>query len=531
MKKKTAVAAPRRAVGNRKSKRSKASTSHKGFASYQKDAAQTIHGKFRDQSDQIASMLGLASETGSILDSYKRYLRDAIDLNLNREFLRVELGDLLWYVAVVATACGLSMAQIANANLARVRARYKRKFPSKTADIGCRVPLQTTAPTDIAKDFASYQFEASRFSELNLRGPDSLIAPLCGLAAKAGSILGFLRDEAALFDLRAEKKFFLTELGDLLWYLSAVATASNLNLGDIAQDNLVRARDLYPVSGRPLTELFKTLPRLNEPHIPEERFPRRILVKFEEETSQQGHPVAKQTIVYAEPNAFPSGQIMREGKKPQGFAIGRPLGNQTDDNSRRADGYRYHDAIHMGFMAVLGWSPTMRSLLRLKRKSESDTDRTEDGARAEYTEEGLAAILARLAPRCMDFQGESAVNGEIIDTAQALVQDTEVQSLPGWLWRRAISQGFVAMHQLTENRGGYLLADLDARTLTYSKVKPDVTAKKRHQGTARSKEQSLRGRVETSRRADQRRPQHRAQGRPLNRLRRGRDGAGGRVPS
>jgi MazG C-terminal domain len=156
------------------------------------------------------------------------------------------------------------------------------------------------------------------------------------------------------------------------------------------------------------------------------------------------------------------------------------LGDQTDDNSRRADGYRYHDAIHMGFMAVLGWSPTMRALLHLKRKSENETDRTEDGARARFTEEGLATILARLAPRRMDFQGENSVDGEILDTAHALVRDTEIQSLPGWLWRRAISQGFVAMHQLDKNRGGYLLADLDMRTLTYSKVKPDVTAKKRH---------------------------------------------------
>lgn len=28
---------------------------------------------------------------------YKKYLRDGIDLVANREFLRRELGDLLWY--------------------------------------------------------------------------------------------------------------------------------------------------------------------------------------------------------------------------------------------------------------------------------------------------------------------------------------------------------------------------------------------------------------------------------------------------
>jgi len=479
--KKTAIDAKRRATGKRKNKirRSKELLLHKGFAAYQEHTTETVHGNFRDQRGRVASMLGLASETGSILDSYKRYLRDSIDLDLNRAFLRVELGDLLWYIAVVATSCDLSMAQIANVNLARIRARYKAKFPDKTPKIACSVPSETAVATEIAKDFAGYQLEASRYSELNLRGPESPIAPLCGLAGTTGAILKFPKDNFGILGSRAHKQFLQTELGDLLWYLSAVATASNLNLGDIAQENLARARDLYPISRKSLAERFSELPQLDDPQKPMECFPKRMIIRFEESTSSEGHPVVTQAIVYAEPNPFPKGPVTLEGKR-QGFAIGAPLGNQTDDNSRRADGYRYHDAIHMGFMAVLGWSPTMRALLRLKRKSKHETDRTEDGARAVFTEEGLAAILARLGSRRMAFQGENSVDGEIIDMAHALMRDTEVQSLPGWLWRRAISQGFVAMRQLDENGGGYLFADLDARSLSYSKVKPDVTAQGRH---------------------------------------------------
>ncbi len=37
----------------------------------------------------------VASETGSILNVYKKYLRDGIGLAANRGFLREELGDLL----------------------------------------------------------------------------------------------------------------------------------------------------------------------------------------------------------------------------------------------------------------------------------------------------------------------------------------------------------------------------------------------------------------------------------------------------
>lgn len=121
-------------------------------------------------------------------------------------------------------------------------------------------------------------------------------------------------------------------------------------------------------------------------------------------------------------------------------------------------------------MSVLGWSPTMRAMLRLKRRSEPETDECEDGARAIFAEEGLAAVLSRLAKRRTAFLSETSVDGEIIEVAKAAAADLEVETLPAWLWRRAVCQGFRAMHQLGENSGGYLVADLDVRTLRYQKV-------------------------------------------------------------
>lgn len=422
----------------------------------------------------MASILGLASETGSILDSYKRYLRDRIDLDLNREFLRVELGDLLWYVAVVASACDLTMAEIAKANLA------KRHSGKNTA--GCFVQSGSNAPSDIVRDFAHYQYEASKSGNLSQRGPESRLEPLCGLAHATGRILNSSKGKVEIFASATHRKFLRTELGDLLWYVSAVATVSDLNLGDIAEENLRRTHDLYPERGKSFAALVKTVPRLDDPENPAECFPRYMVIRFVDGFWDE-HEVATQTIVFARPYAFPDGPIPYEEdgeKKFQGFALDTPLGNETDDNSRKKDGYRFHDAIHMGFMAVLGWSPTMRALLRIKRKSEREKDRTEDGARAVFTEEGLSAILARLASRRMGFQGENVVDGEILDTIRALVEDKEVNSVPGWLWRRAISHGFRALKQLIENKGGYLIADLDARKLTYSKGPPNVPTKKRN---------------------------------------------------
>ncbi len=106
-----------------------------------------------------------------------------------------------------------------------------------------------------------------------------------------------------------------------------------------------------------------------------------------------GRRAAALMLVSAEPDAFPDGPVTIRGKLA-GFQAGTEVGDPLTDNTRRMDAYRFHDAIHLGFMAVLGWSPVMRALLRLKRKSSPEADECEDGARAIFAEEGLAAVLS-----------------------------------------------------------------------------------------------------------------------------------------
>ena len=53
----------------------------------------------------------------------------------------------------------------------------------------------------------------------------------------------------------------------------------------------------------------------------------------------------------------------------------------------------YHDVFHYAYVAVLGWSPVVRALLQLKRKSNKVVDETQDGARANLIEEGIAALV------------------------------------------------------------------------------------------------------------------------------------------
>lgn len=318
-------------------------------------------------------------------------------------------------------------------------------------------------------DFSAFQRAARETSQLRLGGPQSAIAPMLGLASETGSILNvykkYLRDG---IDLAANREFLREELGDLLWYVAAVATACDLDLEEIAEANLRRTRDRYPAERS--SPSIAALPVFDASFPPHERFPRRLVVAFAEQRLPSGRATARLTIISAEPNVFPAGPITLDGGKAAGFRIGGELGDPLTDNSRRADAYRFHDAIHLGFLAVLNWSPTLRALLHLKRKSSPETDECEDGARAVFAEEGLAAVLSQLAKRRTGFLSETSVDGEVIDVARAAAADLEAEVLPAWLWRRAICHGFRAMHQLGENGGGYVTADLDARALKYEKV-------------------------------------------------------------
>lgn len=72
----------------------------------------------------IVPMLGLAGETGQLLSEYKKHLRDGAAHRLFKDRVSEELGDLLWYIANVASKFGLDLDQIAERNLDKVRARF-----------------------------------------------------------------------------------------------------------------------------------------------------------------------------------------------------------------------------------------------------------------------------------------------------------------------------------------------------------------------------------------------------------------------
>jgi NTP pyrophosphatase (non-canonical NTP hydrolase) len=72
----------------------------------------------------IVPLLGLAGEAGELLSEYKKQLRDGEAHVLHKERIAEELGDLLWYIANVASKYGLSLSEIASKNLEKTQGRW-----------------------------------------------------------------------------------------------------------------------------------------------------------------------------------------------------------------------------------------------------------------------------------------------------------------------------------------------------------------------------------------------------------------------
>ena len=76
----------------------------------------------------IYPTLGLTNEAGEVAGKIKKVFRDKDGLisDETREALKAELGDVLWYLAQVATELNLSLDEIAEHNIAKLLDRQAR---------------------------------------------------------------------------------------------------------------------------------------------------------------------------------------------------------------------------------------------------------------------------------------------------------------------------------------------------------------------------------------------------------------------
>lgn len=70
--------------------------------------------------------LGLAGESGEFADSLKKHVYHLHSLDAGQ--LAEELGDVLWYVALASDALGLTISDVMEANVEKLRRRYPDGF-------------------------------------------------------------------------------------------------------------------------------------------------------------------------------------------------------------------------------------------------------------------------------------------------------------------------------------------------------------------------------------------------------------------
>lgn len=262
-----------------------------------------------------------------------------------------------------------------------------------------------------------------------------VVVALLGIAGELGTLATtykkYLRDGAS-YSLHEDH--IAEELGDLLWYCAILASKFGLSLDDIARQNLEK------VSGRWGPHEAQQHAALDEGY--EERFPRQFSIEFSEK-DVGGRLKAVMTM------------------------DGKPLGDPLTDNADDADDYRFHDAFHLAFLVVLGWSPVLRKLMELKRRSVKSVDENEDGGRAIVIEEGIAALVFDYGVDHGSLATVPAIDYELIRTLKSMTRRLEVRIATGASWQAAVALGWQLFRDLTKYRGGTAHCDLDAGTIRF----------------------------------------------------------------
>lgn len=288
-------------------------------------------------------------------------------------------------------------------------------------------------------EFSKYQAEAKKTIQKYVdRNEVDEIIPFLGIVGETGSVITELKKKIRDGDGYSNYNNQLAEeLGDVLWYISAIATQNNIDLEEIAQKNLSKTIDRFSDQDLSSFRIY------DEDYPKDEQFPREFEITFKE---------------YNDGDKIKLEIFNSEGKR-----IGDPL----TDNAHDDDGYRYHDIFHFGYVAFIGWSPVVRKLMGVKRKSVEIIDEVEDGARATITEELISLYIYSHAQHHQLFKYSNRVDTEVLKTIQKLTSKVEVKDCTANQWETAIISSYEVFSELVKNKGGRVLVSIKNRKLIY----------------------------------------------------------------
>lgn len=379
------------------------------FETYQAFAQDTDRSGLTGDAKLEFLLLGLFGEIGSLLSELKKKQRDKNAYFAYEWSAQEEAGDVLWYFANVASYLDLSLTHVA----------------AGVSPDGQLVHGETGR--SIAK-FVELERQDSLF--LEPASGEHVQRSLPRVAARAGRLV-----DRATRGGDTPKRDLQIDLARIFDSFVSAAGDAQISLECAALLNMAKIYGRWPKE-KDYGPLF------DEEHDSDEQLPRHLCVTFREK------PVNGKDYVF---------QTVK----------GINLGDRLTDNSADKDDYRFHDVFHLAYAAILGWSPVLRALLRLKRKSKPSLDEEQDGARAIITEEGISNWIFAHGLRHQSFAGVASLDFSLLKTIQQLVKGYEVEVRPLWMWEEAILSGFAVFRQLTRHRGGVVTIDLCERTIVF----------------------------------------------------------------
>jgi NTP pyrophosphatase (non-canonical NTP hydrolase) len=93
---------------------------------YQRLARRTMPKQFTANENLSMLALGLAGEAGEVIEIVKKDLYHGH--LLNKKEVEKELGDVMWYIANLATELNLSLEVILEGNIEKLKTRYPKGF-------------------------------------------------------------------------------------------------------------------------------------------------------------------------------------------------------------------------------------------------------------------------------------------------------------------------------------------------------------------------------------------------------------------
>ncbi len=250
-----------------------------------------------------------------------------------------------------------------------------------------------------------------------------LTVALYGLAGETGSIHTLykkrLRDGDRFTGFQDRVK---EELGDILWYLTRYRESRRA---------LAPMRSLYKILRKPRRAGYRRA-----------RMTGSILMNTFLRTSNF-HEFTAQFVASVEDSVSKVEVLIDEER----------LGAKLNDNSYVPDGYRFHDIFRMTCVALLGWSPVVRALLKRKRKSDRETDQVEDGGRAIVIDEALVALsLSRTRFVTPIWMKSRYSDWQLLDLCHELTSSFEVGKRSLYEWEQTILKTFENLAQSTNTR-------------------------------------------------------------------------------